>query len=462
MIFREKLLGSIPNVEYVLDTLSDTYWYLAEEEDRKIFANNIFEFMAKNFDSLENNNLVKIMSSLHYFEINDKDLVVKLMKKSIECNNPILTAYNTKFEVFNKQEKTEYVKMLNSNNYPDFSHFKYKISEKNGKELLCDMYKDNYYSNNTQGTNTLKPCENFNLFILDSHPFLFINNSNIDEQEKIKTLDKFCDGDESGLFLYPFINMIKNNEIHFSELGIMDKIIKKVSLPKDFYHKKNNIISFFGILKHKEIIDYTAKKILEAEEIKNGLLSILSEKIKLPKNYDIRMFDEKVGRHQNMNFLQYLMFSIHNNFVTELCKRDKDFMKVFNNCLLENINGFNYEKSPLDLAIQGKIPSVTIDNLYIYKVTNNKIKPGLKDKVCAFLFKSIEECDQSQQNRYMPILNAITLMPPNLVNKYFNYYKEILSGKKLQDLETIKDMINMKNFLSKDSSNTVNKPKMKI
>lgn len=465
MTYREKLLNSsIPHEQYILDTLSETDWYLSEEEDRKYFANSVFDFMAKNFESFENDSLVKIMSSLHYLDISDTELVVKLMKKSIECDKPILTAYNTKFDIFNREEKTAYVKMLNNNNYKDFSHFKYKISEKNGKEILCDIYKDNYYRTAyvNDKEDSLKPCENFNLFILDSHPLLFIKNLNINESEKISTFQKFCNGDESTSFLYSFFNMIKNNEVHFTELNIMDIIINKVSIPQTSYNKKNNVISFFGILNNKEIIDYTAKRILESEEVKKGLLSILSEKIKLPKDYDIRLFDEKVGKHKNMNFLQYLMFGKSNVFVIELCKRDNDFMKVFNNCLLTNINGFNYEKSPLDLAIQDEISNITIENLYISKVINNDIKLGLKDKVCAFLFKSIKECAQSQQNRYMPILNAITLMPPNLVNKYFNYYKDVLSDNKLQDLETIKDMINMKNFLDKDSSNTVNKQRMKL
>jgi hypothetical protein len=462
MTYKEKLLNSqISNVDYILETLSETNWYLAEESDRKFFANSVFDFMAKKFDLIENNNLIKIMSSLYYIEINDVNLCLNLMKKSIELNKAIITPYNVKFDIFNEQEKINYVKILNHINYKDFSYFKYRLSESNGKEILCNIYKDYYFNDSKNCNNTIKPSENFNLFILESNPILFIKNLNIDESEKINKLKKFSDEDESGIYLSSFFRLIKNNEIKFNDLNIIDNIIDKISFPKSDYYKKNNIIDFFSILDNKEIIDYTSKKIINSVDIKKNLLNILTEKISLPKDHEIKGFKEKVGKHKNMNFLQYLIFDQPNIFITELCKRDKDFMKAFNNCILEDINGFNYENSPLDLAIQNKIPNITIENLYINKVINNEIKPGLKDKVCAFLFKSIKECELTQQNRYSSLLNAVALVPPNLFNKYFNYYRDKLYDNKLNDLEIIKNMLNVKHSLEQNDTK-IDKCKLKI
>src|SRR5579875_1557869 len=104
MTYKEKLLNKhILNDNDILETLSETAWYLAEESDRKFFANSVFDFMSKNFDLIENNNLIKIMSSLHYIEINDVNLCHNLMRKSIELDKVIITPYNVKFDIFNEQ-----------------------------------------------------------------------------------------------------------------------------------------------------------------------------------------------------------------------------------------------------------------------------------------------------------------------------------------------------------------------
>lgn len=465
--YKDNLLNpNISSTEYILEMVSDTNWYLCEREHIDIFTENALKLIATNIDNMEKDDIISIMQKMPYFEISDESFLNKLMQKSIEYNTPILTSYHTCFDIFTEQQKIDYVKILNDQNYYDFSFFKYRFSKSNGQEKLCNIYKEHFFKNDNDNREVNIPCENFNLFIIGAEPILLLNNQLIEHSHKEKIFKKLLESDESGICLWSLFRLIESKKVDFIKLNLMDLIIAKVGLPSSSYRIKNNLIEFFDVLQDKELVDYVAEKIIFQKDLKQGFLKILSQKINNINDYDIRNFSNPLKEHTNMNFLQYLIFNTKINqnkpLIIELCKKDRDFMNLLNNCLHENVNGFNYEKSPLDLALQNIIKFTPIEKIYLHKIINNEVKPGLKDKVCAVLFKSIKDCDWDDNKRYMSLLNAISLMPTNLVNKYFNYHKETLPENRLDDIEKIKNMLNLKQSLGSENSNQINKPKVKL
>jgi hypothetical protein len=457
--YKEKILNTdIPDINYISEMLSETWWYLSEEKDRKFFAQNAFGVIKNHINHIDKVNLIGIMSRLQYFEITDYSLLENLMQKSIEFNAPILTPYHTHFDIFTKEEKAAYVKMLNNINYSDFSHFKYKISV-DRNHSLSNIYRSYYYSSNSD-TNKEIACENFNLFILSETPELFFNNTLINKEIKKNLFEKFMTNDESGVNLYGLFSLLRNKTVDAIDVGLIPPVISKVCLQTAKYNRKNNVIDLFEILNKssKDLVDESLNAILNIPENKQGLISILKEKINLPRDHDIKAFDNKIKGYSNINLLQYLMLNKPNDFITELCKRDKDFMSLFNNCIHETVGGFDYERHPLDLVLKGDVLSSSIEDLYVYKIINNDLRPKMKDKVCAVLFHSISNYVTSD-HKYNSILNAVSLMPPTLINKYFIRYKDTFSERKYNDTEIIKNMVNLQKAVPEKNDEQQDKPK---
>jgi len=470
--YKQKLLiDIIPDISYVLDLLSQTEWYLAAEEDKNIFKEKLMPILENNIDSLDKFGLEKIVSAITASGKYKEEILIKLMDKTIEFQIPLITPYHCEFNIFTEEQKINYVELLNKRNYSDLWYLNLKLSNGATGKVLTKIYNNHYYNDGANLVNKFVPNEKLNLFILNHQPDLFFNNTIITKETKENLLNIFLEESKSVEELNSIMRLIRaeKDKVNLNKINILEPIIIKIGLDESKRYKKKGITRLFELLKEPELAQQALSIILNSEKIKAGYLSTLKKKVELPNDYDIPHFKNPVDEHTNINFLQYLMFQDYNYFVTELCKKDKDFMKVFNNCIHKNVQGFNYEKSPLDLALNGVINGKLIEPLYVSKIINDDVKDSIKDKVCAFLFKSFIDCSGKQTARYKGLLNAISLMPSNLFNKYANYYKYTLESHyisdkvdKQKDIETIRNMLDIKQSLPKSDNNQNASRKLKL
>lgn len=455
------------NIDYILTLLRETMWYLIDEDKKKKFTEHCFQFLENNIDKIEKEKLIEMMSQFSHVKINNHDLFRKLMEKTIEYEKILITQYNGDLNLFDKESKIKYIKLLNDIDYQYFSDI-YYVFKKEDKHFMTEVYREIYYQGEyvvNSSSEKIIPCNKFNELIMNKELALFLDNELIDESSKITLFKEYLSEDNRGYKYISVLNMIKKNQVNiFNNNNVVEVLLMKLFYPhKDVNEKdinrKNNIILFFDVFNNNELLENTLQYILSSPIIKEGLISVFKEKISLSVNNEIKNFSVS-SNYKNINLLQYIMFNKFNNLMTQLCNKDEQFMRLFNNSIHEDISGFNYERSPLDLALKGFIANSFIENLYIYKLNNNQLKPVIKDKVAAMLFKSFKECKLSETTRYTTLLNAVSLIPTNIFNKYFNYHKELLSTEKCNAIEVVKNMLNLSKKLEVNSPPLIKKLKI--
>lgn len=451
--YAEKLqVLPIPNIEHILDVVRDDTWYFSDSSLRSEFTQNAFDVFYNAMDNLNEQDLKDITSKLTYYSNKDENFMRKLMKKTIEFGYPFIESVQGDFDIFTKEEKVEYVKALNANNYYDFDFLKYRITKDHGATLLCKIYEEHFF-----GDSGITPCENYNLLIVSQNLGLLFNNPLVNNKHQI--FETYIDKDDACVFLYNIARVVQEKNINIIEHNLLQPVLEKMAKQTRRYSILNNITELFGILNDKDIHEAACKLIIQTPSIKEGFMRMLQEKINMPRDYDIRNFDDKFNECKNMNFLQYMIFTNPKSFAIELCKQDKDFMQLFNNVIHQNHHGFLYENSPLDLVLKEIIPSNVIENLYMHKLINNELKPQAKDKFCAILFKCINESHPNDK-RYHNFLNGISLMNSNLINKYAKHYKDIMLDNKLEDIKSVRNMLDLQKALPEHNNKPA--PRVKI
>lgn len=456
LTYEQKLANpSIPDMAYAIDVMKHNEWYCHNNDAQKDFLKRVVEILPSYIDTLSREDLITVTGKI-YITIEDCALVKQLFDKSIEMQHPLISAYKIDFKELLYEEQVAYIKLVNSRGHDDF----FDIAIKMGSGELGDIYKDVFYTDDiNNASQKIIPNEKFNLRMLEYRPHLVLTNTLLPAETKQQLFHKalFPAKDEKKSRFnnyWEIFNFIKSQPEKTLLSDLLKMTLKAISIEEISRTRKNNLIEYVNAVgNHKGLIDETIHILKNDEAIKNGICNGLKEKIKLPNDIDIRNFSKNhlFNEYRNINVLQYLVITIpefnsqvnKGTLLLELCKKDKNVFHVFTNSIHNRVNEFDYEVNMLDLQIQGKIHSSFINQLYTHKIVEDSLKPNTKDKVAALLFKRLYNTNISQKDIYTTLLNAISVLPYNLVTKYYKRYREALSQEKLHDIDVIINMIKL-------------------
>lgn len=409
-------------------------WKTAYESEMKESDKRAMGFIYERRNEISEDDLIYIAQNC-VGDISSKEMFDFFLDKSIEKNIPLITVYSHYWRDAEFDKQSKYLNILNEKNSLGFRSlaFFWRINSNDGNFLLLQHYKKNFYKSleedDASMLQKIKPCEEFNKFVIKNDFNMFMTNALLTNDEKKKILNDCC----ADVFTLDKIKELRNLVDKKDLLKIFLEVFLEQQLKNKVDSNRFELTKELFKTRNPNLKQSIEDIILSDKALHDGYLNLLANKEK------------------EQSYLHNIIIDEKNSLLVSLCLKDDDYFSEMNREI--KMSGVNGKKNLLECFVDLKIsPPSLFSEIYLSRIIKNQDVQSSKSSIAKFAMLTMNVVGQNEELINMG-LSVLSKLPTKVIE---NNIEEITWDKRSDSREHVQRLLQTKRLERKLSSDNIN------